>query len=514
MKIRIIALAVLAALAAGGLWATGSKEAAAAPEERMTISWFGMNPQGTLLKKDSMVELYLEQKFNVNIEPWYDVDNYAPQQYKVKIAAGDIPDMSRVLMDMVELGVAREVPKDMIAKYMPVSNRKCLELAPDTLWNKSTFEGKNYGIPYAISIAKASPLLFIRKDWMQNVGVAKKPDSLDELEALFLKFRNEDPDRNGKKDTYAYIPWADFKVRLAEDSHFPNLLGAFGVTHNATGFTPMGDKVGRDTVTQPYRDALRYFNGWFKKEIIHPEFAVAQRKDSDTILAGGRAGAYEGWSSWAERPGLGPYNSMRATNANLEVEYVISPKGPTGKRGVYQRDSAWGTVTIGKQVNDKKLVKIMQMLEVMHTDEDVYSMINLGRKGEHWKLDEKGRVEFIGNSRDAAKQAELGVTYFIFQFIYPPIDKYYVEGWRFPSHEYALQNQTQLPILYAPSLSEEYRTIQADILMHEMQYFFKSISGASNLDADWDSYVAEWKRKGGDRLVAEASRLYAASLKK
>ncbi len=505
---------LVAMASAAGLWAArGQEPAAAAAGEKMTITWFGMNPKGTLLKKDSMVELYLEEKFNVNIEPWYDVDNYAPEQYKVKIAAGDIPDLSRVLMQFVELGVAREIPKEMIAKYMPVSNKKCLELAPDTLWNLSTFEGKNYGIPYAISIAKASPLLYIRKDWMKNVGVTQKPDSLEELESLYLKFRNEDPDRDGQKNTYAYIPWADFKTRLAEDSHFPNILGAFGVTHNATGFTQLGDKVGRDTVTQPYREALKFLNGWFKKEIIHPEFSVAQRKESDAILASGRAGSYEQWSAWAERPGLGPYNSMKANNPNVELEYVISPKGPGGKRGVYQRDSAWGTVTIGKQVDDKKLIRIMQILEVMHTDEEVYSMINLGKKGEHWKLDDKGRVEFIGNSRDAARQAELGVTYFIFQFIYPPIDKYYVEGWRFPSHEYALKNQTQLPILYAPALSEEYRAIHADILLHEMQYFFKAITGAANLEGDWDTYLAEWKRKGGDRLVAEASRLYAARKK-
>jgi hypothetical protein len=202
---------------------------------------------------------------------------------------------------------------------------------------------------------------------------------------------------------------------------------------------------------------------------------------------------------------------MTADKPNIEFEYVISPAGPGGTRGVYQRDAAWGTVSCGKDVSDEKLIKIMQMLEVMHTDEEVYAMINLGKKGEHWKLDEQGRVEFIGDSRDAAKQAELGVTYFIFHFIYPPIDKYYVPSWRYPSHTYALENQVQLPILYNPALNEELKTISADINRLEAEFAYRAVTASIDVDAEWDKYLAEWKQKGGQRLVDEVSRLYRES---
>lgn len=500
-------LIVLLVASATIVWAAGAEETTS-DTGRMSISWLGINPRGTLLAEDSMVELYLEEKFDVDIEPWYDVDNYAPEQYQVRIASGDIPDVSRVLLSQVELGVAREISKEMIAKYMPESHAKCLDLAPDTLWSKSEFEGKNFGIPYAISIAKASPLIYIRKDWMETVGYEGKPDTLAELEELFTMFRDMDPDQNGENDTYPYVVWTNNSESLDASAFFPNILGAFGVTVNSSGFTVRDGVVTRDSISDNYKEALKFLADWYDKGLIHPEFVNARREEANAILADGKAGVYEGWSAWATRPGLGPFNAMQADNPDVDLEYVISPAGPDGTRGVYQRDAAWGAVTVGKDVTDEKLIRIMQMLEVMFTDEETYAMVNLGKQGEHWDLDANGLVEFIGDSRDAQRQAELGTTYFLFHFIYPPIDKYYVPAWRYPAHNYALENQTQLPILYSPSMTEEYRAMLADLNLLEMEFAYQAISGVVDIDDAWGDYLDEWQKTGGQRLVDEANRLY------
>ena len=38
---------------------------------------------------------------------------------------------------------------------------------------------------------------------MEAVGATEAPNTLEEMEELLIKFRNEDPDGNGEKDTYA-----------------------------------------------------------------------------------------------------------------------------------------------------------------------------------------------------------------------------------------------------------------------------------------------------------------------
>ena len=202
----------------------------------------------------------------------------------------------------VEMGVVREVPKELIYEHMPTVIKKCEELAPKTLWNMTTIEGTNWGVPAAINIAKASPLIYIRKDWMEKVGVTKKPDSLQELEDLFLKFRNEDPNGNGEKDEYAYMGmFVNNHETLAAAEFFPNIFGAFGVnTHPREFQADNGGTLRRDTITENYKKALKFLASWYEKGIIHPEFMINTRKEVEELLANGKAGVYEDWSAWAD----------------------------------------------------------------------------------------------------------------------------------------------------------------------------------------------------------------------
>lgn len=483
-------------------------------EDKLSISFLGVNSKGTLLEKDSIVELYLEEKFGVDLEPWYDVDSNDQQQVNIKIASGEVPDVFRTGKNpgtFVDMGAVREVPKELIYQYMPTVIKKCEELAPDTLWDMTTIEGKNWGIPYAISIAKASPLMYIRKDWMEKVGVTKKPDTLQELEDLFLKFRNEDPNGNGEKDEYAYVGmYVNTHENLAAAEFFPNIFGTFGVNVNPGEFVVDAGTLRRDTTSKNYKEALKFLAGWYEKGIIHPEFMINTRKEVEELLANGKAGVYEDWSAWAERDGIGPFQAMQKNNPDVTLEYVISPAGPDGTRGVYQRDSAWGTVLFGAEVSDEKMIKVMQMFEVMYTDEDVYSMINLGRKGTDWDFDEKGNVMTLNNSQDPANRAKSGIVHFVYHFIYPPIDKYYVPAWRFPAHNYALQNQVQLPIAYSPPFNAEDSAVMGDIARYEAEFAYNAIAGKIDIEKEWGDYVAQWNKTGGEKLLATAQEMYTA----
>ena len=46
----------------------------------------------------------------------------------------------------------------------------------------------------------------------------------------------------------------------------------------------------------------------------------------------------------------------------------------------------------------------------------------------------------------------------------------------------------------------------------ESEYFFRAIIGQANLTSDWDAYVDEWTRRGGDRLTEEANRQWKDSM--
>ena len=69
--VRLCALATLLLVAATPLFAEGQEEQAA--EERLTISMIPFTARGTTLAPDSWVELFLEERYDVNLEPWYDI---------------------------------------------------------------------------------------------------------------------------------------------------------------------------------------------------------------------------------------------------------------------------------------------------------------------------------------------------------------------------------------------------------------------------------------------------------
>lgn len=71
-----------------------------------------------------------------------------------------------------------------------------------TAWNVAVVDGKNYGIPRIYGEGGSPFLPAYNNEWLKNIGYDAPPTTLEELEDVLTKFRNDDPDQNGKKDTY------------------------------------------------------------------------------------------------------------------------------------------------------------------------------------------------------------------------------------------------------------------------------------------------------------------------
>ena len=202
----------------------------------------------------------------MNLEPWgYEVTHGQEEQWRVRIASGDIPDFNvRWREDLVHIGALREVPEAMLLEHMPRYMKVAFKLGGDILYHRTTVNGKNMGIPPVLSIAAAGPGMVIRKDWLDNIGhdtrpvpgtyIYEGPDSLAELEDIFHKFRNEDPDGNGQRDTFGLMPYQGGGSIGDRAMFFPNILGAFGVRLNT--WEKMGDDIGFSQLRTEYRDAL------------------------------------------------------------------------------------------------------------------------------------------------------------------------------------------------------------------------------------------------------------------
>ena len=82
MSLRLAAALLVLSVPAATLF--GAAESEAAADERLTISLISFTPRGTTLGPDTWTELYLEERYGVNLEPWYDIDAYDSAAIKVR----------------------------------------------------------------------------------------------------------------------------------------------------------------------------------------------------------------------------------------------------------------------------------------------------------------------------------------------------------------------------------------------------------------------------------------------
>ena len=132
------------------------------------IAW---TTRGTTLAPDSAVELHLEEKFNVDLRPWYDIDVYDSESIRVRLATGDVPVyLGGFNPAYVDLGIVRELPPDLIRTHMPGYMRWADHYLGDEVWRRTVVDGVNYAVPTALSMASTGLVMGFRDDWMQNLG--------------------------------------------------------------------------------------------------------------------------------------------------------------------------------------------------------------------------------------------------------------------------------------------------------------------------------------------------------
>jgi multiple sugar transport system substrate-binding protein len=125
----------------------------------------------------------------VNFQGVADLDN----QLQTRAASKTLPDI--IINDSTALGsyTAQGYLKD----YDP-SSVTGKDQIPNKLWDETKgLDGKNYGVPFS----RQTMVTIIRKDWREKLGIPI-PKTQEDLQKLAAAFATQDPDGNGKADTY------------------------------------------------------------------------------------------------------------------------------------------------------------------------------------------------------------------------------------------------------------------------------------------------------------------------
>jgi len=136
-----------------------------------------------------------EKKTGIKIEYFNATTDF--EQRLARAAAGNaLPDLifndATSLGQFIKLGIAEEIDPKSIAGGD--------QLFPTAWESTRSNDGKYYGVPTSAQTFA----LFVRKDWREKLGLPQ-PKTWNDVLTLAKAFTTQDPDGNGKNDTYGFI---------------------------------------------------------------------------------------------------------------------------------------------------------------------------------------------------------------------------------------------------------------------------------------------------------------------
>lgn len=442
------------------------------------------------------------------------------------MAGGDLPDVFPVGLsdykDLVEAGLIWDMT-DLYEQYSTELTKEVLAESGDSIFDAIEIDGRFYGIPLPKSQYDSYKYLWIRRDWMQKVGVTEAPKTVYELIDLMGKFVEQKP--GGQENTYAFA--------LANDLWY-NLEGffwCFGAYPDSWILDEDGNvKLG--AIDESMREPLRilqkmYHDGW-----IDPEFATRDYEKSKSLVANGQVGIYMG----------AHYNAtdflLPSYNKDGSADWAVFPWP-----GRTENEVVKGQLELG-------MSEVLVVNKQFSNPEAAFKLLNLyyenlyGETGnyDYWGNDEVDQIWAIGplfsyratvnvtpyrelrevleGNKSASELKGTSKDYYDsvvtegrydWNIMFGDASSEVVSGGQSAGYYLDLLESGGIPSFVnvftgapTPSMS----IYGAELGTQSLVYFTSAIKGDKNVDADFDAYVEAWKNGGGNKMTEEANEWY------
>lgn len=247
--------------------------------------------------EDNAYTRYLLEKLNIqNVNEFESMGDKYNTEVSMSIAMSDIPDIMVVNnFSDVALMYKMGLLADLTESYENCASdniKQMYESYGDELLDSVTFDGKIIAIPET-NIAEGPSLLWLRKDWMDDLGL-EEPSTLDDVEYIISKFLEADSNRVGLVTNSSLCGESGYSSQYMTDIVFAN-FGAYPKQwiQQEDGSIIYG------SVQPEAKEALRYLNSWYDKGILDRDFLFRSSSDVIGLIESGRCGSFFGpwWST-------------------------------------------------------------------------------------------------------------------------------------------------------------------------------------------------------------------------
>ena len=478
-------------------------------------------PEGQTYE-DNAYTRYLNKTLNIqNKNVFMESEERYDEALNILVKDRNLPDIFLVSdRETLEELVENDLIEDLTEVYKSCASDKIQEMYESygkELLASGTFDGKLFALPET-AIDDGSQLLWLRRDWMEQLGV-KEPKTLDEALSVIRAFQENRMGAEEGEDPVGLVCDPGLVGTVSTSYSVDSVFEMFGAypqqwIKNADGEIVYG------SLTEETKEALGYLRELYKQGILDPDFALRAQNNIRDLVVNGKCGAFFGLWWTPNNPLMDEYRKNKETD--WEPYYLTAD----AKRTVEVYSTFWDSkyVVVRKGYEHPEIV--MKILSVLF-DYSRYEAEDADEVNSYFALnvDPTARPLMINVDYN---EATYMVTRHIREALYSPgdaktredlsaIEASYFDACReylgaeVPSVEDWAAYKSRISAVgllvdanyHAPEkkyLGDGDGEIPQTLRSLEKKAFIQIIMGKKPVSF-FDSFVEEWYRKGGDSLT-------------
>ena len=375
----------------------------------------------TAIRNKTTVASTVVNKFNLDINVKTAPSSNWEETLNTLISTNRIPDMFVCYGPDRPKQYKKWVEQDII---LPISDYVSAEKHPniynrlqkyDCFLNLDYTNGKHYALP--ILSGDGDHCLYVRTDWIKAVNTKAKlngeptftedgtrfnvtgPKTMDEFYWLCKAFAQQDPDGNGKNDTYGFTT-NDASLWFLNFAFYAYEKGGF---HDRVWDEEK--KLWMDTwIADGSKEAVKFFNKLYNEGLMDLEFVNNTGDEKINKFVTGECGIMM-------HNGVSGYNRIlskfkEVNNGSTEMTYFAPPKGPTGLSGTRGGLGYYCFTAINADVTANQRERLLSLLDYLMSEEGETLML-YGKEGEHFNKDADGKITNLLPKTPEGKQMNI-----------------------------------------------------------------------------------------------------------
>lgn len=479
---------------------------------------------GETIENNAWTKLY-ENEFGIKIKYlWVSDPSQYEQKFNIAMASGKLADIMPVdgiqFNQLVEADQLADLT-EALEQYGAPKMKELLMKDGGLGIESATFDGKLLGLPVNSGSFDTAPLLWVRTDWLEKLGLPE-PKTMEDVFSIAEAFVTQDPDGNQKNDTYGLGAAKDFYGLE------PGLEGFFNGYH-AYPKSWVEDDSGQlvyGSIQPEMKQALAKLQEMYANGHIDREFGVKDKEKFIQTVNAGKLGMFYGadWSpllfldgkSLDEKMEWKPFHlpSIDNTPAQPQTEYNVNQYYVV-RKGMKNPEAAIKLLNAASHDWDRSKYPLTDMNRNGDVDKWQYALLQAANPIQNVET-----YEYVSKAVEKQDESLLNLTSNPGQAsFYKGINDFNngdMSGWGFTRffdaitilYDYHTKDQFKMTKFISgptPTMVEK----EATLLKMELETFTKIVMGESSIDA-FDEFVVNWKNLGGDKITEEVAKWKAS----